>query len=353
MLRLPPFTHHRPTDVLTAVRLAATLRDEGKTIRWLAGGTDLLVNMKHRIDTPDHVLSISALPLSYIRETETEVVIGAATPLADIRDHPTTQERLSGLVAACRQIAGPQLQRMGTLGGNICLDTRCLYINQTAFWRRSLGYCLKKDGDLCHVVEGGRRCVAAAANDTVLPLWLYHATLIIGAYRGERLHERRTPLADFFVADGQYNKTLEPDELLLEVRVPQPAADSAVSFEKLRLRKSIDFPLANLALALSLPGDDAPPDQPFSLACVVGALGARPKSIGLTKYVPQGGSPAQALADPNVVAGLSNRIHAACRPLTNMAGDPDWRRHMLRPLFKRALVSAMQSIADGQAAGDG
>ncbi len=334
MLRLPPFIHHRPETLEAALYLAEDLHAQDTTFKWAAGGTDILVNMKHHIDTPEHLISLSALALNYIHTSSTHIHIGAGTKLFDVAHHPLLTEKLSGLVSACRQIASPALQRMGTLGGNICLDTRCLYINQTAFWRESLGYCLKKDGSVCHVVQGGRRCVAAAVNDAALPLWLYGAELIIRYAHNKDIHEECVPLSKFFVADGAYNKTLTPERLLVEIRIPHPSSGMHVSFEKLRMRKSIDFPLVNLALAL-LKHEST--NDIAALHCVVGALGARPKLITLSKHAPS----TTADFDDAHIANLSDRIFKACTPLDNIATDKDWRRQMLRVLFKRALRTTL------------
>src|SRR6185312_7851562 len=166
-------------------------------------------------------------------------------------ENELVKSRLPALSEACVQIAGPQLRRMGTLGGNLCLDTRCVYINQSYFWRSALGFCLKKDGTLCHVVAGGQRCVAAASNDTAPVLLALDASVRTVSPRGERT----MPLREFYVADGIHNTVLAPDELLTEVRVPAAAARRKQAFAKLRTRAAIDFPAMNLAVALELDGN--------------------------------------------------------------------------------------------------
>jgi 4-hydroxybenzoyl-CoA reductase subunit beta len=305
MLRLPAFSYHAPTSVAEAVALLS----DGKA-KILAGGTDLLPNMKHEIETPERLVSLRNLGLAGIREDQDHYVVGAMTALQTVAED--LGAHLPGLGEAVRAIAGPMHRRMGTLGGNICLDTRCVYINQSYFWRNALGYCLKKDGTLCHVVAKGRRCVAAASNDAALPLLLYGATLVLVGAAGER----RVRLVDFYTADGIHNKVLQR-EILTEICIPKPAEGTAVTFEKLRLRRSIDFPLLNVA-ALTAPG---------RLELCIGALGARPKHL-----------PLNALAeDVDRIDKAARRAYESARPLTNLATDPEWRRHMVTVLVRRAL----------------
>jgi 4-hydroxybenzoyl-CoA reductase subunit beta len=215
---------------------------------------------------------------------------------------------------------------MGTLGGNLCLDTRCVYINQTYFWRSALGFCLKKDGTVCHVVEAGRRCVAAASNDTAPPLLVLGASLKLVSPRGERV----LPLEEFYVPDGIHNTVLAPDELLVEVRVPLRATALRQAFCKLRTRAAVDFPAMNLAVALDVEGRAL-----ASARVCVSALAARPAMIkGLEEL-------AGRVADARLAEEIGRRAHKQCRPLTNIAVDADWRRDVLPVLVRRTVVRAL------------
>src|SRR5207244_6030984 len=158
-----------------------------------------------------------------------DLLLGAMCTVDELARSEVVKARLPALADACGQIAGPQLRRMGTLGGNLCLDTRCVYINQTHFWRNALGYCLKKDGTVCHVVAGGQRCVAAASNDTAPVLLALGASVRIVSPRGQR----DLPLRDFYHADGVHNTVLQSDELLTEIRVPAAAFAKRQAFAKL------------------------------------------------------------------------------------------------------------------------
>jgi 4-hydroxybenzoyl-CoA reductase subunit beta len=165
MLRMPKFEVARPTSLEEAVALLASA---GERAMLIAGGTDLLPNVKHRLFEPELVISLAdvAQLRGIQRDGDGALVIGAMTTVDEVAKSALVQEHAPALAQATSLIAGPQLRRMGTLGGNVMLDTRCQWYNQTYFWRKSLGFCLKKDGSECHVVAGGSKCVAAASNDS-------------------------------------------------------------------------------------------------------------------------------------------------------------------------------------------
>jgi len=215
MLRLPKLEYTAPDSVEGVLDVLA---EHAGRARLLAGGTDLLPNMKHGIEEADVVVSLRNLPGASAVEVQADgsLRLGAMLSLEALAAHPLVRERFAALSRAAGLVAGPHHRRMGTLGGNVCLNTRCVYVNQTHFWREALGYCLKKDGTACHVVKGGKRCVAAASNDTAPVLMTLGASLhVVGRERGPR----DVPVDDFFVQDGIHNKDLLPDELLLDYRV--------------------------------------------------------------------------------------------------------------------------------------
>src|SRR5713101_8358254 len=324
MLTLPPFEYHAPSTIGEAVSLLTRYRGQVKVI---AGGTDLVPNMKHRLFTPAHVVGLKGIPrLDRIAEDGPVIRMGAMCTIAQLARDPLVQKRLPSLAAAASQIAGPQLREAGTLGGNLCLDTRCVYYNQTYFWRKALGFCLKKDGTACHVVAGGQRCVAAASNDTAPVLLALGASARTVSPRGERV----LPLEEVYLADGVHNTVLAPDELLVEVRVLGEAASLRQAFHKLRMRAAIDFPALNLAVALGVTEGAV-----RSVRLCVGALAARPALVkGLDDLV---GRP----ADRRLADELGRRAHKQCRPLTNIGVDPGWRREVLPVLVRRTVLRAL------------
>lgn len=321
MLRLPAFEYHRPTTVAEAVAL---IGEHGPDARFVAGGTDLIPNMKHRLFEPGHLVSLSAIEsLHGIRLEDGVLDIGAGVTLAAVANHVEVGRLIPALAAAARHVAGPQLRNRGTLGGNLCLDTRCTYYNQTEFWRRSLGFCLKKDGEVCHVTRVGKKCVAAHSADTPPVLMLLGAEAVIEGPDGTR----RLPVREMFVADGIHNNRLEHAEVVTRIRIPIRVTTHCV-YRKLRQRKAVDFPLLTVAVAA-----ERDPDGGLSgVRGVVTGLGSRPRELSGWGDIFQAGT----LSDEAIEA-LARRAFAQCHPLENAIVDPAWRRAMVPVEVRRAL----------------
>jgi 4-hydroxybenzoyl-CoA reductase subunit beta len=325
MLRLPPFRYHRPRTVAEAVELVGEHGHGNGRAMYIAGGTDLIPNMKHRLFTPPHLVALGGIEeLRGIREEDGHLRIGAAETLAGVAADPRVRERYPALAEAAGHVAGPQLRNMGTIGGNLCLDTRCTYYNQTAFWRAALGYCLKKDGEVCHVTRVGKKCVAAHSADTPPVLMTLAATIVLVGASGRR----EMPVGDFYVADGIANTRREAAEVVTEVKIPLASARRRQGYAKLRQRKSIDFPLLTVAVAAEL----AAGGIVEAIEGVVTGLGARPRVLSGWAEVASG----RAL-DDEVIDELAARAHAQCRPLENMIVDAEWRRAMVSVYVRRAL----------------
>ena len=323
MLTLPPFQFHAPKSVAEAVAL---LQAKAGTAKLIAGGTDLLPNLKHRLFAPEHVVGLDGIDeLKGVREEQGGLWLGAMTRLAELAAHPLVAARYRSLAQAAGLVAGPQLREMGTLGGNLCLDTRCVYYNQTYFWRKALGFCLKKDGTVCHVVKSGRNCVAAASNDTATALLTLGATVRLAGPKGVR----ELPLNDFYVADGVANTVIEPGELLLGAFVPAPDAGVVTAYQKLRIRGAIDYPALSVAVWARVKAGAL---EDVRLA--VSALAARPHVVKRL----------EAFAGKSAGAATWTELGVAamrqCHPLTNINVDPAWRREMIPVLVKRAFLDA-------------
>jgi len=332
MLRLHPYAYHRPTSLAHAVALLA--EHEGDVLP-IAGGTDLVPNMKHGLFTPGHLVALRGVDEMHgIAGGEGEIRIGACEPLATIAADPTIREALPALAQAAGLVSGPQLRRVGTLGGNVCLDTRCTYYNQTRFWRAALGYCLKKDGDACHVIKGGTRCVAAHSADTPPVLMVLEAVLDIAGPAGER----SLPINEFFTSDGIWNRRLARDELVVAIRIPRPDADVRVAFQKLRARNAIDFPLANLAVAVRLDGAA----RVKALRMVASAMGAYPRRVGKVEEAAVGNA-----LGPGVIDAIAEQAFRQCHPLDNLTVDKEWRRAMVPVMVRRALREIAASEVPG------
>jgi 4-hydroxybenzoyl-CoA reductase subunit beta len=325
MLTLPSFEHHAPTSLEEALRILA---DHPGDSMPMAGGTDLIPNLKHRLYDVRHVVSLKKLAeLRGLREApDGALTLGALTPIAELARSALVREKLPSLAQAASEIAGPQLREMGTLGGNLCLDTRCVYINQTHFWRKALGYCLKKDGTVCHVVAGGKNCVAAASNDTAPVLLSLGATVRLASPRGDRT----LPLAELYLTDGIRNNARAPDEILVEATVPPRPAGLRAGYAKLRTRAAIDYPALSVAVALLVGSGD----KVERLSVVVSALAARPHAVrGLDKLL--GKRFGRTLVDE--IGALAQK---QCHPLTNINVDPEWRREVLPVYVRRAFQAA-------------
>lgn len=322
MLRLHDYRYLRPPSLAEAVDLLA---DAGTLP--IAGGTDLVPNMKHRLFTPHALVALRQVPelKGFTLQEDAEephLAIGAAETLASVAAHPLVRGRFPSLAAAASLVAAPQIRNQGTIGGNLCLDTRCTYYNQTHFWRQALGFCLKKDGDVCHVTKVGRKCVAANSADTPPVLMTLGARAELASAAGVR----SVPVDRFFVADGIWNSVRTPGEIVTRILIPLRAAARRTAYRKVRQRNAIDFPLLSIAVAADLDGGG----RIEGIDVVVSALGARPRALaGLEGVV------GERLEDAvDEIAGIA---HRQCRPLENITVDPAWRRAMVPVYLRRAL----------------
>src|SRR5579864_8887483 len=233
-MSLPSFKLLRPRTVEEAV---GHMVRHGRALQVLAGGTDLLPSMKQRLFAPAFVMDIRGIDgINGIHSYPgSGVQVGALTPLSAIEDSELVRRDYRVLHEAVATVASPILRNMGTLGGNICLDTRCVWYNQSLQWRRSCGFCIKKDGDLCHVAPGGKRCWAAFSADTPPALLCLGAELEIASPTGIR----RVPINGFYTGDGMARMALRKNELLTRILLPEKTAGYKGAYKKLRMRGSI------------------------------------------------------------------------------------------------------------------
>jgi 4-hydroxybenzoyl-CoA reductase subunit beta len=250
------------------------------------------------------------------------LVIGAGTTLTAL----SGCTELPAVAHAASLVAGPQLRNMGTVGGNVMLDTRCLFLNQSAHWRTSLGHCLKAEGTWCHVVGGPKTCVATQSSDTVPALMAHDARLRVLGPEGVQ----EVSLAGLFRFDGIQNHTLTKGHLITHVVVPLPAADHRAHYEKVRTRGAIDFPQLSVAVAGRMSGAGEA-CVAHSLTVVVGAINPRPQAIkGVEKF-------AGRTLDDATVAELGELVQKRVRPQASVHGSPQWRRTMARISVERSL----------------
>lgn len=329
MNSLARVVHPRTTEEAVAI-----LSDSGPNAMVIAGGTDVVPNLQMRLFSPALLVDIKPIrALSGIAaQPDGSVHIGALTSLTEICRSVLLRARYSVLSSAVATIAGPLQRNMGTLGGNLCLETRCRWYNQSYFWRKSLGGCLKKDGAICYVAPGGDRCWAAWSGDSAPALLTLDAEIEILSILGLR----RLPLAQFYRNDGIDRIALAPGELVTGVHLPAHTANRRGVYHKLRVRDSIDYPLAGVAVALDV--DAAGVCRAAALA--VTAVNPAPLRV------PQA---AEWLVGKAYSAELVERVaHAAItvgKPLTTSALTPVYRREIVRVFSRRALEQAWRGRA--------
>jgi 4-hydroxybenzoyl-CoA reductase subunit beta len=254
------------------------------------------------------------------------VEIGALTPLSAIEDSEFIRRHYSVLHEAVKTVASPILRNMGTIGGNICLDTRCVWYNQSLQWRKSCGFCIKKDGDLCHVAPGGTKCWAAFSGDTAPALLCLNAELEIVGPVGVR----RMQIKDFYTNEGDARMRLERHEMVTRVFLPQSSSGWKGSYQKLRLRGSIDYPLAGVAVALRQNGG---PIQAARVA--ITAVNPAPLLVSGAEHALSGKK-----VDEHTAAVVAELAAKTAKPLTTSALTPEYRREIIRVYTKRALMKA-------------
>ncbi|MGB1278118.1 MAG: FAD binding domain-containing protein, partial [Nannocystaceae bacterium] len=297
----------------------------------IAGGTDILPNLKHWLDTPPVLVSIAQLTAlrGIVCDREAGILrIGAGATLTQIAEHPAVAEHFPSLVQSASQVASPSIRNMGTIGGNLNLDTRCRYVNQTEFWRGAIGGgCIKSEGTVCHVVPKGRNCVAAMSSDNVPVLISLAATIVQVGPEGSRT----VPLADYYHSDGTQHTHAKPGELTTEVQLPLPTGPRRSHYIKWCVRKSIDFPLVSVALRFDLERDD-PAATITAVSVVAGVLSARPREVRRLDSVI-----GLALNDPKVAEIVSEAAFKQCKPLSNVPYEVAYRRRMIRVYTRRGV----------------
>jgi 4-hydroxybenzoyl-CoA reductase subunit beta len=302
----------------------------------VAGGTDLLVSMKHGLFQPTHLVDIKRVPETNRFEiTDDGATLGACLPLSFLRDNPEVRIRYPSLSQAAGLVASPPIQNRATLGGNVCLDTRCWYYNQSSFWRQSRGYCLKKDGDICQAVPGSKRCFAACSSDTAPALIALNARVVIARLTGGVLSKKEIQLEDFFVEDGIHRNALRSDELVTMIRLPGSEGLRS-GYLKYRKRASIDYPLVSVAASLRIVEGKIK-----NARVVVGTMASAPILAAETMGALEGGTP-----HPDLIHQAAELVNKGTRPVKNQAGSPAHRRYMARVLCRNLLKKLLTGPRD-------
>jgi 4-hydroxybenzoyl-CoA reductase subunit beta len=320
VLRLPPFRYLAPC---TAREAARALADHGADGMAVAGGTDLYPNMKRRQFTPTVLVGLRALPDATRIVANGGLTLGAMATLTDVASHPAVRGRWPAVARAAGLVSSPPLRNAGTIGGNLCVDTRCNYYNQTEFWRASIGYCLKKDGDVCLVAPGSEKCWALSSSDTAPVMIALEAEVVLVGPDGER----RLPVSRLYGRDGIAYLAKKPDEVLTEVHVPDRAG-WAMTYRKLRRRGSIDFPILGVAAALRL-GTGRVVEE---ARIVLGAVDTHPVEAVDAAVFLRGRT-----LDAETIEMAAGIAYKPARPLDNADLNYAWRKRMARVEVARAL----------------
>jgi len=325
MLRLPEFTLHQPDSLAEAARI---LVGEGDRARVVAGGTDLWPNLKRRHQKAAHVVSLARVEGLRGVHANGAVRIGAMETLSGLERHPVLAGRFPALAHAIGSVSSPLLRNMGTIGGNLCLDTRCTYYDQNEEWRQAISYCMKAEGKICWVAPSSPRCWAVQSSDTAPMLVALGASVSLVSAEGQRT----IPVAALYNDDGMDFLTKRRDEIVTEVVLPteSDAAHCRAAFFKLRRRGSIDFGVLSVAVALWMDGElvrDA--------RVVLGSVASFP-------------SPADAVVaelvgrrlDDEAIRAAAARARSAATPMDNTDLDPRWRGQVTPVYVERTLRAA-------------
>jgi len=285
-----------------------------------------LPSMKQGLFGPRLLIDLKGLrELDYIRfDAEHGLEIGALTTITTLATSPIVAAKFPVLHEAAKSIASPLLRNMGTLGGNLCLDTRCLYYNQSSFWRGSLGGCIKKDGTVCHVAPGSETCWAAFSGDTAPSLVALDAMAGLLSPRGTR----RVPLDGLFVNDGLVRLNKAADEIVTSVFVPATRAGWRGTYRKLRVRQSIDYPLAGVAVTMRTDAEGTCLAARIALT----AVNPAPRLVAAADRLV--GRP----YDSDLVEEVAREAIRTAKPLRTSASSMEYRRHMIRVFVRRALT---------------
>ena len=315
MLRLPSFRYLQPRSLAEALTMKA---DAGPDGMFVAGGTDLYPNMKRRHQEPRTVISLMGIPeLSRLDGWN----VGTCVTLTALSNLPTFQH--SAIATAARLVSTPLLRNMGTLGGNLCLDTRCNYYNQSYEWRKSIDFCMKKEGHICWVAPSSPRCWAVSSSDVAPVMVAIGAEYRLVGPQGERV----VPAGRFYANDGINYLTKQPDEILVEVRLPSPNGWDSV-YHKLRRRGSFDFPVLGVAAWIKWNGKTV-----AEARVVLGGVASYPQEV------PEAGAALRGnqLSDESIAAA-ADAAYRPSKPMDNTDFDLSWRKQMTRVYVKRALA---------------
>ena len=326
-MKLPKFEFIQPHSLQEACSI---LGEHDRKAAILAGGTALMVGLRYGLSKPAVVIGLKGLTeLDYVdRNGSGGLAIGSMVSLETLEKSPPVLNEYPALAQAAQLVAVPPIRHKATVGGNLCLDTRCIYHNQSEFWRSGLKACFKRGGNLCNAVEKGRRCQAVYQGDLGPVLLALGAQVKIVSAKGKKI----IPLAEFFTGRGEKPNVLKPDEILVEIRIPPSGYGVAGVYEKLRVREGMDFPMAGVAVMVK-----RIPNGTIELAKVVlGAVGSSPAEVPKAATLLEGNKPTD-----DLLQSVSREAMDRVQPVGNLAMNASYRKKMVGVLVKRALRRAL------------
>ncbi|HEX9487598.1 MAG TPA: FAD binding domain-containing protein [Gemmatimonadales bacterium] len=327
MLRLPSFTYLQPRTLGEAVAMKV---DAGPDGMFVAGGTDLYPNMKRRHQDPKVVVTLMGIP--ELRRADGRT-LGSSITLTDLSASPAVRAAAPAVAHAAELVSTPLLRNMGTLGGNLCLDTRCNYYNQTYEWRKAIDFCMKKDGHICWVAPSSPRCWAVSSSDVAPVMVALGAEYVLVGPGGERV----VPADRFYHNDGINYLTKQPDEALAAVRLP-PADGWDAVYHKLRRRGSFDFPVLGVAAWVKWERG-----RVVQARIVLGGVASWPQEIPEAGAVLAGTD----LSDEAITAA-ADAAYRPAKPMDNTDFDLSWRKQMTRVYVTRVLAELRQRRRAGK-----
>lgn len=319
MMRMPWFGFHAPKTVAEAAKILA---GEGPHAMLIAGGTDLVPNMKRRQQAPKTLVSLRRVGEMKKVANGSGLRLGAGLSLTEIVHSEKVKASYTGLYQAAAQVATVHLRNMGTLGGNLCLDTRCTYLNQNYEWRKAIDFCMKAEGSVCWVATASKRCLAVSSTDTAPALISLGAKVKLVSSQGER----EVNLADLYKNDGIDYIARRADEILTEVSLPD-TKDWKSAYWKLRRRGAFDFPVLGVAAAVKLAKDGTVEDARIAL----GAVSSRPLATKAAESLI-----GKKLTD-DAIAAAGAKAQNVAKPMDNTDLDIYWRKDVVSAFVGYAL----------------
>ena len=314
---MPDFILHRPVNIEDALKLMA----ENDGARYVAGGTDMIVNIRRGIEQPPALIELSSIEeLQSITVDDDGIHIGAAVTLDKLSNDKNIIENANAIAEAAAAVAGPTHQSYGTIGGNLCLDTRCLFYNQSEWWRKSNDYCLKERGNVCHVAPGGNRCFASFSGDVAPAALVHNAEVDLLSTDGFR----RIKLAQLYKDDGMNHLALRSGELLFSIHLPIKEPNVRSSYEKARIRGSIDFPLAGAAVWLRKTGNVVEEIR-------IGLTAVNPSPQLLENLDEFNGK----TFDDTLLNQIAKAVQSVAKPMRTTTAKPWYRRRVAGTIVRR------------------